>query len=70
MIVDFNLAFLHELVFKPCEVKIGSNDKGLKGGYLCFATSSKKAYRKIRQLGKLAAYKKFFGKVIDFCERH
>jgi hypothetical protein len=59
MIVDFNrFAFLHELVFKPCEVKIASNDKGLKGGYLWFATSLKEAYREIRPLGKFVAYKK------------
>ncbi len=49
---------MHELVFKPCEVKIASNDKGLKGGYLWFATTFTNGYREIRQLGKFAAYKK------------
>jgi len=38
------------------------NDRGLKGGYLWFATSSKKVDRKIRQVGKFVAYKKCFWK--------
>jgi len=61
MIVDFNrFAFLRELVFKPFEVKIASNGRGLKGGYLWFATSFTNWHGEIRQLGKFAAYKKSF----------
>jgi hypothetical protein len=65
MIVDFNrFAFLHELVFKPCEVKIASNDKGLKGGYLWFATSFTNTIRLLEGKRIVVAYNFIYVRIL------